>query len=83
MQSIPSSVLVAAALALTTLALSGASAQRGDTRDRASQDAQSRIDTTFAFSRSGVVDLTQVSGDIIVTSWDRAEARVRAYAERG
>ena len=83
MQSMPSSVLVAAVLALTTLALSGASAQRGDTRDRESQDARSRIDTTFAFSRSGVVDLTQVSGDIIVTSWDRAEARVRAYAERG
>ena len=80
----PSPVLVAAALALTLLAPSGASAQ-GDTRDRdrERQEAQSRVDTTFTFSRTGVVDLTQVSGDIIVTSWDRAEARVRAYAERG
>ena len=84
MQSMPSPVLVAAALALTLLAPSGASAQ-GDTRDRdrERQEAQSRVDTTFTFSRTGVVDLTQVSGDIIVTSWDRAEARVRAYAERG
>ena len=80
----PSPVLVAAALALTLLAPSGASAQ-GDPRDRdrERQEAQSRVDTTFAFSHTGVVDLTQVSGDIIVTSWDRAEARVRAYAERG
>lgn len=59
-----------------------ASAQH-DTRDRDRQEAQSRVDTTFTFSRTGVVDLTQVSGDITVTSWDRAEARVRAYAERG
>ena len=81
----PSSVLVVAALALTMLAPSSTSAQRGDTRDRDRewQQAQSRIDTTFAFSRTGMVDLTQASGDIIVTSWDRAEARVRAYAERG
>jgi len=79
MQSMPSPVLVAAALALTMLASSRASAQR----DREWQEAQSRIDTTFAFSRTGVVDLTQASGDIIVTSWNRAEARVRAYAERG
>lgn len=80
----PSPVLVAAALALTMLAPSRASAQRDSRdRDREWQEAQSRVDTTFAFSRTGVVDLTQASGDIIVTSWDRAEARVRAYAERG
>ena len=77
------SILVPAALAFTMLTSSGASAQGGSSRDREFQEAQSRIDTTFAFSRTGVVDLTQVSGDIIVTSWDRAEARVRAYAERG
>ena len=80
----PLPVLVAAALALTMLAPRSASAQRDPRdRDREWQEAQSRIDTTFAFSRTGVVDLTQSSGDIIVTSWDRAEARVRAYAERG
>ena len=74
-------ILGSAALALTVLAPNTVTAQRGNDRD--SQDAQSRIDTTFAFNRGGVVDLRQVSGDIVVTSWDRAEARVRAYAERG
>ena len=44
---------------------------------------QSRLDTTFAFSRTGVVDLTQISGDVIVTAWERGEARIKAYAERG
>ena len=62
-----------------------AHAQRSGSRERDDQfqEAQSRIDTTFAFNRNGVVDLTQVSGDVVVTAWDRAEARVRAYAERG
>ena len=80
-----SSVLVGAALALTTFLSTSAGAQRGNNRDRDREfrEAQSRIDTTFAFSRTGVVDLTQVSGDIVVTAWDRGEARVRAYAERG
>lgn len=52
-------------------------------RDEQSQDIQSRVDTTFTFSRTGVVDLTQVSGDVVVTAWERGEARVRAFAERG
>jgi DUF4097 and DUF4098 domain-containing protein YvlB len=62
------------------------SAQRNRDRDREreeSQDVQSRLDTTFAFSRTGVVDLTQISGDVIVTTWERGEARIKAYAERG
>jgi DUF4097 and DUF4098 domain-containing protein YvlB len=77
--------LVGAALALTMFAPNTARAQRDNDRDRERefQEAQSRIDTTFAFSRTGIVDLTQISGDVVVTSWDRAEARVRAYAERG
>jgi len=65
-----------------------ASAQSDRNRDRErareeSQDAQSRIDTTFAFNRNGDVDLTEISGDVIVNGWDRNEARIRAYAERG
>ena len=80
------SVLVGALVALAlSIASSGAGAQQRGNRERERewQDAESRVDTTFAFSRTGVVDLTQVSGDIVVTAWDRAEARVRAYAERG
>ena len=75
--------LIGVALAALALAPNGASAQRDRDREREFQDAQSRVDTTFAFSRTGIVDLTQISGDIVVTAWDRGDARVRAYAERG
>jgi DUF4097 and DUF4098 domain-containing protein YvlB len=82
-------VILGALVAIVALDVFGplfALAQRGN-RDREHraewQDSQSRIDTTFAFNRNGVVDLRQTSGDVVVTAWDRAEARVRAYAERG
>lgn len=42
-----------------------------------------RIDTTFTFSAGGVVDLSSAFGDIQVTGWDRREARVRAWTDRG
>ena len=74
------------AVTFTTLIPGIALAQRNRDRERDReefQDAQSRIDTTFAFNRNGSVDLTQISGDVVVNSWDRSEARVRAYAERG
>ena len=47
------------------------------------QSAQARIDTTFAFTKDGVLDLTTFNGDVIVTGWTRQEARVRALTERG
>ena len=80
-----SPALARVVLALALFAPAPGSAQSGNdrNREREFQEAQSRIDTTFAFNRTGVVDLTQISGDVVVTSWDRAEARVRAYAERG
>jgi DUF4097 and DUF4098 domain-containing protein YvlB len=81
-----SSLFVCAVLAFATSLPGAASAQRNRDRDREreeSQDVQSRLDTTFAFSRTGVVDLTQISGDVIVTAWERGEARIKAYAERG
>lgn len=79
-----SSLIAGAALVLTAWLPGLATAQRNRDRERDdTQDAQSRIDTTFAFNRNGVADLTQISGDIIVNAWDRSEARVRAYAERG
>jgi DUF4097 and DUF4098 domain-containing protein YvlB len=55
-------------------------------RDEGEGDGEgqlSRIDTTFAFSATGVVDLSVLSRDVIVTGWDRKEARVRAETERG
>lgn len=51
--------------------------------NRRFQQGGDRIDTTFAFPRDGVVDLSSVSGDIIVTGWNRGQARVRASSERG
>lgn len=39
------------------------------------------VDTTFTFDRDGSVTLSQISGDVIVSTWDRDEIRIRAYAE--
>jgi DUF4097 and DUF4098 domain-containing protein YvlB len=47
------------------------------------QQGGDRIDSTFSFSRDGTIDLTSVSGDIIVTGWNRAEVKVHARTERG
>lgn len=48
-----------------------------------SRQSGSRIDTTFAFTANGTVDLTSFNGDITVTGWNRNQARVRASTERG
>lgn len=76
------STVLAIALMLPAAASAQNSRSREPERDEF-QDAQSRIDTTFAFNRNGSVDLTEISGDVVVNAWDRSEARIRAYAERG
>ena len=45
--------------------------------------SQERVDTTFAFSRDGVLDLTTFGGDVVVTGSPRQEARIRGLTERG
>ena len=84
--------LAAACLAAPFADTAGAQRPRDRDRDRDRdryderddrQDLGDRIDTTFAFARGGVVDLTLVSGTIVVTGWDRAEARINARSERG
>lgn len=72
--------IIAAAAVLALSAPPPLAAQR-DSRD--SDDFRSRIDTTVALSRNGTVDLSLVSGEMVVTSWDRNEVRVRARSERG
>lgn len=72
--------IFAAAAALALSAPPSLAAQR-DSGD--SDEFRSRIDTTVALSRNGTVDLSLVSGEIVVTSWDRSEVRVRATSERG
>ncbi|HEY7568479.1 MAG TPA: DUF4097 family beta strand repeat-containing protein [Gemmatimonadaceae bacterium] len=54
-----------------------------DDRWDVDQDFISRIDTTIAFSPNGTVDLSTISGEIIVTGWSRNEARIKASSERG
>lgn len=51
------------------------SAQRGG------RDAESRIDTTFAFDRRGVVTLSVGAGEIVVNAWNQDRIRVRASSE--
>jgi DUF4097 and DUF4098 domain-containing protein YvlB len=57
--------------------------ERERDRDARDQDYSARIDTTIAFSRGGTVDLTQLSGDIVVTGWARDQVKIHAFAERG
>jgi len=80
-----SSLLLASAVSAAALLPWSSSAQPDRDRDRGgqAQGVESRIDSTFTFSRTGVVDLTQISGDVVVTAWERGEARVRAFTERG
>ena len=67
-------LMLGALLATTSLAAPATARAQGD---------RSRVDTTVAFGRNGSVDLGLVSGEIIVTGWTRAEARVNAWVERG
>jgi DUF4097 and DUF4098 domain-containing protein YvlB len=57
--------------------------QSGRHDDRDAQQGADRVDTTFSFSRTGVVDLTSINGDISVTGWSRAQVRVLAHSDRG
>lgn len=43
----------------------------------------SRLDTTIAFAKGGLVDLSLFTGDIIVRAWSRPELQVRASVEHG
>jgi len=64
---------------LAGLALLAASA----TQVSAQTIARNRIDTTFAFGRGGWLDVSSLSGNVVVTGWTRPEARVIARIERG
>lgn len=68
-----------AAVMAATPALLPAQRQHRDDDD----DASSRIDTTVALSAGGVVELSLISGDIKVTSWNRDQVRVHATSEDG
>lgn len=60
-------------------ALLAALAPAAVAQDRA--DFTGWVDTTFAFDARGSVELSQISGDVVVSTWNRDEIRIRAYAE--
>ena len=72
-------LLLAAALAMMLPA--AADAQRRDTRD--ADEFASRIDTVLSLGKGGTVDLSLLSGDIIVDVSSSDQVRIRAYSERG
>lgn len=51
--------------------------------DAEAQVTRQSVDTTFAFDRGGSVNLSLISGEIIVRAADRNEIRIRATLERG
>ena len=69
--------LASAVLAMPAVAALPAQQERERSGDR------SRIDTTFAFDKTGEVNLSLPAGEIRVTAWTRAEVRVTASSERG
>jgi DUF4097 and DUF4098 domain-containing protein YvlB len=71
------------ALALVIGAAAPAAVLAQSRRVEDDQDYRQRIDTSFAFGRAGIIDLTQISGDIVITGTSRDEVRIKAYSERG
>jgi DUF4097 and DUF4098 domain-containing protein YvlB len=73
-------ISIAAALALLAAASPrDARAQRD--RTRFGPDYRSRIDTTFAFEKTGSIFLMVGSGDIAVTGWTRDQVHVHAVSD--
>lgn len=69
--------------ALLLLALAQvASAQDSRRRYRRDDDEESRVDTTFAFSKDGSVSVSIPEGEIIVRGWSDARVQIKATSER-
>ena len=71
---------VAMLLALA-LPIATASAQKKRHYVEDDRDPARGVDTTLAFDRRGVVNVSIPSGEIIVTGWDRDQVRVHATSE--
>jgi DUF4097 and DUF4098 domain-containing protein YvlB len=69
-------------VALSVVAARDTAAQRQRvTRATSRSDYSSRLDTTFAFDKSGSVTVNASSGDIVVTGWARDQIHVRAAGD--
>jgi len=73
------SILCLAAVMAASPALLPAQRHHRDDDD----DVSSRIDTTVALSSGGVVELSLISGEIKVTSWNRDQVRIHATSDGG
>jgi hypothetical protein len=73
--------LVLASVLLTSAVSREVAGQRRRITSSSSSGYASRIDTTFAFSKTGTVSLGTMSGEIIVTGWTRDEIRVHAVSD--
>lgn len=65
------------------IAAASAGAATLPAQEREGETYRSRLDTTVNFSRDGTVELTLVSGDIVVTGSDRRDVSINAYSEYG
>ena len=63
------------------LTLTGARSSEAQRRTRFTSDDRSRIDTTFAFDKSGTVTVSASVGDIIVTGASGNQIHVRASSD--
>jgi DUF4097 and DUF4098 domain-containing protein YvlB len=78
----PLRFLPIAFVAVSVLSVRDAGAQRRRVTTATSRsDYSSRLDTTFAFDKSGSITVNATSGDIIVTGWARDQIHVRAVSE--
>lgn len=68
---------LAAAMAATPALLPAQRQHRND------DDETSRVDTTVALSSGGVVELSLISGEIKVKSWNRDQVRIKASSDGG
>jgi DUF4097 and DUF4098 domain-containing protein YvlB len=50
-------------------------------QDEDDDDYRSKVDTTFAFDKTGSVSLSLHEGEIIVRAWSRPQVQIRAYSE--
>jgi DUF4097 and DUF4098 domain-containing protein YvlB len=71
---------IAVALALIA-ATAPRAAQAQRTGARFGSDYRSRIDTTFAFDKSGSINVSAGNGDITINGWSRDQVYVRAISE--
>jgi DUF4097 and DUF4098 domain-containing protein YvlB len=71
--------MLASVLVLATV-LRPAHARAQDAR---AQDARTKLDTTYAFNKTGAVELDLIAGAIRITSWDRPSIHVVATGTGG